>query len=364
MDATEADLEALGYSDRWRALFAAEAAEGRVPARIARVDRGSVVAATVEGATRAEASARLRRDALGPQDFPAVGDWVVLDPAPSHEVALVDAVLPRASAITRGDPGETSDVQVIAANVDTVFVVHPLGDAPNVRRIERELAVAWDSGAVPVVVLTKADLAGDAQADREAVEASALGVDVLVTSAVTGAGMDGVASFATGGRTVALIGPSGAGKSTLVNALLGEDRQATGEVRASDGRGRHVTVARELVPLPSGGVLLDTPGLRAVAVVDAGEGIDAAFPDIDRLAEGCRFRDCTHTEEPGCAVLEAIESGSLDRARLDSLHKLRRESEVAAMKTDARLRNEEIRKWKIMIKSAKDHDKRKRRDGR
>jgi ribosome biogenesis GTPase len=364
MERTEGNLEALGYSDRWRALFDAQAGEDRVPARVLRVDRGRVIAGIADGAVRAESSALLRRDARGPEDFPAVGDWVVLDPAESHEVALVETVLPRSSAITRGDPGASSEVQVLAANVDTVFVVHPLGEEPNVRRIERELAVAWDSGAVPVVVLTKADLAEDAAGSREQVETSALGVDVVVASPVTGEGMDALASYAGQGRTVALIGPSGAGKSTLVNALLGEDRQATGEVRASDGRGRHVTVARELVPLPSGGVLLDTPGLRAVAVVDAGEGIDAAFPDIDGLARECRFRDCTHTGEPGCAVIAAIEDGSLEQARLDSFHKLRRESEVAAMKTDARLRNEEVRKWKITIKSVKDHDKRKRRDGR
>jgi ribosome biogenesis GTPase len=363
MDET-GSIDDLGYSDRWRALFADRAEPGLEPARVVRVDRGSVLAAREGDIVRAEVSARFRREARAPEDFPSVGDWVAIDPAESHETALIESVLPRSSTIARGEPGSGSSVQVIAANVDTVFIVHPLESEPNVRRIERELAVAWDSGAVPVVVLTKADLADDTDALREAVESSALGVDVLVTSAMTGVGMDALAPYAGGGRTVALIGPSGAGKSTLVNALLGEDRQATGEVRASDGRGRHVTVARELIPLPSGGVLLDTPGLREIAVVDAGEGIGAAFPDIEALAADCRFRDCTHAGEPGCAVEEAIERGDLARERLDSFHKLRRESEVAAMKTDARLRNEEVRKWKIRIKSVKDHDKRKRRDGK
>lgn len=364
MDGTGRTLEDLGYSDRWSAWFADCADPGLEPARVARVDRGSVLAATAAGIVRAEVSARLRREARGPEDFPAVGDWVALDPAESHETALIEHVLPRSSAITRGEPGSGSGVQVIAANVDTVFIVHPLEGDPNVRRIERELAVAWDGGAVPVVVLTKADLVDDADAAKEQVEASALGVDVVVTSAITGVGMDAVASYATQGLTVALIGPSGAGKSTLVNALLGEERQATGEVRAGDGRGRHVTVARELVGLPAGGVLLDTPGLREIAVVDAGDGIDAAFPDIEALAADCRFRDCTHAGEPGCGVDAAIERGDLAQERLDSFHKLRRESQVAAMKTDARLRAEEARKWKILNKSVKNLDKRKRRDGK
>jgi ribosome biogenesis GTPase len=288
----------------------------------------------------------------------------VLDPAESHETALVEAVLPRSSAITRGEPGSGSGVQVIAANVDTVFIVHPLDGDPNLRRIERELAVAWDSGAVPVVVLTKADLSDDAEIARDEVEASALGVDVVVASAITGAGIDAVASYAGEGRTVALIGPSGAGKSTLVNALVGEERQATGEVRSGDHKGRHVTVAREIVALPAGGVLLDTPGLREIAVVDAGDGIDAAFPDIEALAADCRFRDCTHSGEPGCGVAAGIERGDLAQERLDSLHKLRRESRAAAMKTDARLRAEEARKWKIIHKSVRNLDKRKRRDGK
>jgi ribosome biogenesis GTPase len=254
-------------------------------------------------------------------------------------------------------------VQVLAANVDTVFVVHPIAEDPNLRRIERELALAWDSGAVPVVVLTKADLSADADAARDAVEAVALGVDVVVTSAVEGEGIDALGAYATGGRTVALVGPSGAGKSTLVNALVGSDVQATREVRESDGKGRHTTVVREIVPLPGGGALLDTPGMRALALTDADEGIAVAFADIVELAEDCRFRDCTHSGEPGCAVQAAVDRGELAPERLESWHKLRREAEVAAMKTDARLRSEEVRRWKVILKSVKDHPKYRRGDG-
>ena len=354
-------LESLGYSDHWRALFAAHAEAGHVPARVVRNDRGSVVVAAAHGIVRAEPSARLRRARKG-EGPPACGDWVVLDPAPGHEVGLVEAVLPRTSAFTRGASDETSAQQVIAANIDTVFVVHPVEPEPNLRRIERELALAWESGAVPVVVLTKADLTAEGEARAIAVRGVALGVDVLLTSATTEDGIDAVRAYAGEGRTVALIGPSGAGKSTLINTMLGEQRQETREVRVGDGKGRHATVARELVPVPGGGALLDTPGLRAVAMVDAQEGIAAAFEDIAGLAGSCRFRDCGHAGEPGCAVTAAVERGELPAERLASWHKLQREAHVAAMKTDARLRIEEVRRWKIIYKSARGHPKRTGRD--
>lgn len=347
-------LEALGYFGRWPALFAPYADEGLVPARVVRADRGSVLVASGEDMLRAEASGRLRRDATGPEDFPATGDWVALDPAPGHELALVHAVLPRSSAFVRVESGKTSVTQVLAANMDNVFVVHAIAGGPNLRRIERELAMAWDSGAVPVVVLAKTDLEDDPDEAREAVEAIAPGVDVCLTSAKTGVGIEDLRGYVRGGRTAVLIGPSGAGKSTLVNALLGEARQATREVRVSDGKGRHTTVARELIPLPGGGALLDTPGLRALALTDADDGIAAAFPDIEALARGCRFRDCAHETEPGCAVLEAVRTGELASDRLESRRKLLAEARAAAIRGDARLRAEERSKWRSIYRSLKD----------
>lgn len=351
-------LRALGYSPRWEALFAAHAEEGLTPARVVRGDRGSLLIATPDGVVHAKPSARLLKSAAGATDLPAVGDWVAVLVSPGLDVSLIEAVLDRASAITRRDPGGTSDLQVLAANIDTVFVVHPIADPPNLRRIERELSGAWDSGAVPVVVLTKMDLSADPDLARAAVESVALGADVLVTNALAGDGIGPILEYVSAHRTAVLVGPSGAGKSTLINSLLGEQRQATSAVRVSDGRGVHTTVSRELIQMPGGGVLIDTPGLRAFGLSGSAEGIRSVFSEIDERSGSCRFRDCTHNHEPGCAVRAAVESGTLSPERLASYHKLLSEAQFAAAKTDTRLRAERERKWKLISKAAKDYDKR------
>ncbi|WP_131743245.1 ribosome small subunit-dependent GTPase A, partial [Actinomadura roseirufa] len=236
-----------------------------------------------------------------------------------------------------------------AANVDTVAIAVSLAARLDLGRVERLLALAWESGARPVVVLTKADqVAGTADAEA-AVAAAAPGVDVVACSATTGDGVDAVAAVLTG--TVVLVGPSGAGKSTLGNALLGTGALATGAVRDQDGKGRHTTVRRELLPLPSGGVLIDTPGLRGVGLFDAAEGIQQTFAEIEELAERCRFGDCEHRTEPGCAVLAAVEDGALPARRLDSYRKLVRENEWIASRADARLRAEQRQQWKTIAKA-------------
>lgn len=352
------DLEALGYSPRWQALFAPFADDGLVPARVVRSDRGSALVAMGGGVARAKPSAGLSKSVAGPADLPTVGDWVAVRDADDLDVLLIEAVLERASAISRGDPGTSSETQVLAANVDTVFVVHPIAEAPNLRRIERELSMAWDSGATPVVVLTKADLSPEPDAARVAVESVALGVDVLAMNARAGEAVEALLlPYITGHRTAVLTGPSGAGKSTLINTLLGDERQATREVRVSDGRGRHTTVARELVQMPGGGVLIDTPGLRSLGLTGSEDGIASTFPDIEELARECRFRDCSHEDEPGCAVQAAVESGAMEPERLASYHKLLMEAQGAANRADARLRAEEERKWKLISKASKDYFK-------
>jgi len=354
----DATLESLGYSPRWQALFEPHAAAGLVPGRVIRSDRGSALIATAGGIVRAKPSVRLMKVAAGPADLPAVGDWVAACVAGDLEVGLMEAVLPRASAMTRGAAGQRSELQVLAANIDTVFVVHPIADPPNLRRIERELSLAWESGAVPVVVLTKADLSPDAETARAAVEAVAVGVAVLAVNALAVGGAEPLLAHVAGRRTAVLIGPSGAGKSTLINTLLGERRQATREVRVSDGRGRHTTVAREVIGIPGGGILIDTPGLRELGLTGSEEGIASVFPEIELLARSCRFRDCTHDDEPGCAVIAAVAAGALPAVRVASYRKLMREAEVAAARTDARLRGEEKRKGKILGRAIKNFFKR------
>jgi len=357
----EAPLRDLGYAPRWQALFEPYDEQGLTPARVIRRDRAGALIATPAGVVRAQLSARLLKSAMNSAELPAVGDWVAASTAEDLDAALIEAVLERASAIMREDPGEASGVQVLAANIDTVFVVHPIAEPPNLRRIERELSLAWESRAVPVVVLTKADLSADPGGARAAVESVALGADVHVTNAPGGAGIERLREYVSGHRTAVLIGPSGAGKSTLVNLLLGEQRQATRAVRVSDGRGRHTTVARELIQIPGGGVLIDTPGLRALGLTGSVQGIAAAFADIAEASRSCRFRDCAHRDEPGCAVRAAVESGTLPAARLASYHKLVLEARGAATRSDARLRAEEDRKSAIH-KAAKDYYKQTDRD--
>lgn len=351
-------LDELGWSPFWQALFEPHGAAGLTPGRVVRSDRGSVLVATATEVVRAKPSVRLVKAAEDPSTLPVVGDWIGALTSAELEVPLIDAVLERRSAIRRGDPGKTSQTQVLAANVDTVFVVHPIAEEPNLRRIERELALAWDSGANPVVVLTKADLSPDPEGALAAVEAIAMGVEALLVNALEANSAGQLLAHVSGFRTAALMGPSGAGKSTLINGLLGEQRQATGEVRAGDGRGRHTTVAREMVPIAGHGVLIDTPGLRAIGQTGSEGGISSGFPDIEELARACRFRDCGHGEEPGCAVRGAIESGELAPERLASYYKLVREARAAARKSDVHLQAEETRKWKAIAKWSREYNKR------
>jgi len=326
------DLTRYGWDEEFETVFADHRRAGLTPARIVRVDGARCDAVTERGPVRADASAVLGAD---PVRSPCTGDWAAV--RPDADPRLV-AVLPRRSAIVRSSASRSSHGQVLAANVDTVLITVALAAPLNPGRVERLLALAWESGARPVIVLTKADLADRIADVRAEVEALAPGADVVAVSAVTGAGMDLLTALSTG--TAVLLGPSGTGKSTLGNALLGEHLLATGEVRAHDGKGRHTTVRRELVPLPGGGVLIDTPGLRGIGLYDAADGLEQTFAEIERLAEDCRFGDCGHETEPGCAVQTAIEAGELTERRLSSYRKLQRENEWTAARSDARARAE------------------------
>ena len=348
-------LVELGWNAHWQALMAAHAAAGAVPGRVLRSDRGSALVGLSRGVARAALAARLIKAASTPGDLPVAGDWVAVIDAETMEVPLIEAVLPRTSAISRGDPDQRSGAQILAANVDTVFVVHPIAGPPNLRRIERELTLAWNSGAVPVVVLTKVDLSADPEGAAAAVGAIAVGVDVLLVNALSDDSVAQLLTYLRNQRSAVLLGPSGAGKSTLVNTLLGEHRQATQEVRLSDQRGRHTTVTRELIMLPGGGLLIDSPGLRSLGLTGSEQGIATTFSEIEELASGCQFRDCAHHDEPQCAVLAAVDAGVLSAERLASYQKLLREAEVAAARTDVRLRGEEKRRAKILGRAIKDY---------
>ncbi|MGV9412346.1 ribosome small subunit-dependent GTPase A [Nocardia sp. NPDC003693] len=336
-----------------------------IPARVLRMDRSECDVAVPFATTRLpDATARIVRARCPRSDSEVsglcTGDWVALGSdsgaAPTTHRLLTDAVvrrlLPRRTAIVRAAVSGHSDArarsasQVLAANVDTVLLCSPGDGDVDLGRIERMLALTWESGAQPVVVLTKADLAEDLSLDQ--VRAVAPGATVVAVSAASGLGMEVLTALLEG--TVALLGPSGAGKSTLANALLGADVFATNAVREGDKRGRHTTVHRELRPLPGGGTLIDTPGLRSIGLWDATEGLGRTFSEVESLAAQCRFSDCSHIGEPGCAVLAAIESGELPQRRLDSFRKLTRENEWMAARTDSRARAEREKQWRDISK--------------
>ncbi|MFC1412288.1 ribosome small subunit-dependent GTPase A [Streptacidiphilus sp. N1-12] len=341
-------LDSYGWTAELDTLFLPMAEAGLVPGRIVRVDRGICDVAIADGDTvttvRADTGPVAHHD---PLHWACTGDWAAVATGPAG--TYVQALLPRRTAVVRSTSSQRSEGQVLAANVDTVVIAASLATTPDLGRIERFLALAWESGAQPLVVLTKADLASDADHVREDVEKVCPGADVLVISAATGRGMDVLASCLPG--TSALIGQSGAGKSTIANALLGRAAMEVQETRRGDNKGRHTTTTRELLPLPGGGVLIDTPGLRGVGMYDSAEGLQQVFAEIEDLAEGCRFSDCGHVAEPGCAVLEAVADGVLTERRLESYRKLLRENEWIASRTDARLRAERLKHWKAIGKA-------------
>ncbi|HEY3438030.1 MAG TPA: ribosome small subunit-dependent GTPase A [Actinotalea sp.] len=360
-----------GWDDRWAAVLSGHLADGprahrsapgaTAAARVCRSDRGAcdvLVArgASTQAATFPWSTALSRAVAADPSAAPVAGDWAVVDPWGEPSAAVV-SVLPRRTAVARATvtPG-ASHSQVLAANADVAAVVEGMVPAPNPGRIERLLSLAWASGARPVVVLTKSDLVADPDAVISAVAHLAPGCDVLATSATADLGLGPLRRWLADGATVALLGPSGAGKSTLLNALVGLT-EGSGALRTqglrADGKGRHTTVTRELHLVPGGGAVIDTPGLRTVGLTGSG-GLDEAFPDVEELAASCRFRDCSHAAEPGCAVLEAVRTGRLPERRLDSYRRLLREAAWQEARVDSRVRAEQARRVRAVQRARRD----------
>ena len=337
----------------WNTENPPDVPDGLIPARVVSQARGQVHVATGSGQLTATIAGRLLHNSRS-GELPTVGDWVAIRPRTQEGTATIQAVLPRHSAITRKVSGTTTEAQIIAANVDLLIIAMAFGHDFNVRRLERYLATAWESGATPLVVLTKADIVGPAEEAVGVFEAeqAAPGVTVIALSSVDGRGMDEVRAQMGPGVTVAVIGSSGVGKSTLVNRLASEERMATGEIRG-DGRGRHTTVHRQLLILAGGEILIDTPGLREIQLWDAEGGSEATFADVEDIARHCKFSDCRHNKEPGCAVRLALADGTLDAGRFAGWEKIQHELAFLARQQDARLRIEERNKWKKLSNDAK-----------
>jgi len=333
-------LASLGWDGQWAAAYAAEhstaspSSSGTVaPARVVAEHRDRYVVGTEEGDRSAVLAGRLRHAVVSREELPTTGDWVIVSVADGGGTTTIHGALPRRSAFVRKVAGDATEAQVVAANVDVALIATALPADLSTRRLDRYLTLAWESGAVPVVVLTKADLSDDVESALAEVRAAVYGTDVIAVSAATGAGLEALASYLRPARTAVLLGSSGVGKSTLVNRLLGNEHLRTAAVR-DDGRGRHTTTHRELVTLANGSLLIDTPGMRELQLWSADAGFETTFADLDTLAEGCRFRDCAHAGEPACAVVQAVADGRLAAERLAHWHQLRRELAYLARKQD------------------------------
>jgi ribosome biogenesis GTPase len=346
------DLTALGWDETFAEQFEPHSAAGLIPGRVAVQHRGAYDVLTEPGELRVDVAGRLYDEAAAPADLPVVGDWVAIAPRADEAAGTIQAVLPRRTKFSRKTAWQATEEQVVAANVDLVFIVTSLNEDLNLRRLERYLILARESGAEPVVLLTKSDLAGDVEDAVADLRTVTFDVPVHALSSVTGEGLDEVRPYLRPGVTATLLGSSGVGKSTLINRLVGDELLATQEIR-EDGRGRHTTTRRELVQLPGGALVIDTPGMRELQLWVADEGLEEAFADVTSLFEHCRFSDCAHESEPGCAVKGAIADGTLPPERWDSYRRLEAELEHLERRLDKRAQAEERRRWRGVAREAR-----------